>query len=138
VFGQEELSASYTVDGAGKISIPLIPAISARGLTTDQLERAISGELEMGVVISPSVSVQIEAFRPFFILGEVRRPGQYPYVHGMTVLTAVAIAGGFTPRAEKDHVSITRTGPDSAVEAEAERHTLVRPGDAIFVHERYF
>jgi polysaccharide export outer membrane protein len=138
VFGQEELSASYTVDGAGKISIPLIPAISARGLTTDQLEQAVSGELEMGVVISPSVSVQIEAFRPFFILGEVRRPGQYPYVHGMTVLTAVAIAGGFTPRAEKDHVSITRTGLDSAVEAAAERHTLVRPGDAIFVHERYF
>jgi polysaccharide export outer membrane protein len=138
VFGQAELTGSYTVDGSGMISMPLIPAVRARGLTTAELEEAIGAELRRGVVRNPSVSVQIEAFRPFFILGEVREPGSYPYVHGMTVLTAVAIAGGFTERAQKSYVSITRTVDDSAVEARAERHTLVRPGDVIFVLERYF
>ena len=138
VFGQEELSGSYTVNGAGMISIPLIPAVNARGFTTAQLEQTIGGELEKGTLISPSVSVQIENFRPFFILGEVRNPGNYPYVHGMTTLTTVAIAGGFTPRAQKGYVSITRTVEDRAVEGRAERNELVRPGDVIFVHERFF
>ena len=138
VFGQEELTGSYAVDGAGMISVPLLPPVGVRGLTTAQLEKKISDELEKGVVISPSVSVQVETFRPFFILGEVRRPGRYPYVHGMSVLTAVAIAGGFTPRAEQDRMSITRSVGDSAREARVERHTRVEPGDVIFVHERFF
>jgi polysaccharide export outer membrane protein len=138
VFGQAELSGSYAVDGAGMISIPLIPAVNARGRTPAELEEQIITELSKGVLRSPSVSVQIESFRPFFILGEVRQPGQYPYVHGMTVLTAVAIAGGFTYRAQKEYVSITRTIGDSAVEARAERDTLIRPGDVIYVLERFF
>jgi len=138
VFGQADLTGSYTVDGAGMISMPLIPAVEARGHTPAELGEAISAELKRGVVRSPSVSVQIEAFRPFFILGQVRRPGQYPYVHGMTVLTAVAIAGGFTARAREKYVSITRTSGDSAVEARAERSTLIRPGDVIYVLERFF
>jgi polysaccharide export outer membrane protein len=138
VFGQQELTGSYTVDGSGMISMPLIPTVLARGLTTEELEGAIAAELGRGVVRNPSVTVQIEAFRPFFILGEVRKPGNYPYVHGMTVLTAVAIAGGFTERAQKSYVSITRTIDDEAVEARAERNTLVRPGDVIYVLERYF
>ena len=141
VFGQENLSGSYSVDGVGRISMPLIPAVNARGLTTAQLEQAIARELEKDILISPRVSVQIEAFRPFFILGEVQNPGHYPYVHGMTVLTAVAIAGGFTPRAQKGYVSITRRlgyRGVAAVEGRAERSRLVRPGDVIFVHERFF
>jgi polysaccharide export outer membrane protein len=138
VFGQEELTGKYTVDGAGKISMPLIPMVQARGFTTAELEQEVTRELKNGVVIAPSVSVQIEAFRPFFILGEVRRPGHYPYVHGMTVLTAVAIAGGFSPRAQEDYVSITRTIGESAVEARAKRQALVRPGDVIYVRERFF
>ena len=138
VFGQDELSGSYTVDGTGMISMPLIPAVNARGFTTAQLEQVIARELAKGIVIRPSVSVQIENFRPFFILGEVRNPGHYPYVHGMTVLTAVAIAGGFTPRAQKDYVSITRSVGGPAVEGRAERSAFVLPGDVIFVHERFF
>lgn len=138
VFGQESLSGSYTVDGAGRISMPLIHAVDARGSTTAELQQAIGAELEKGILINPSVSVQIESFRPFFILGEVRSPGNYPYVHGMTVLTAVAIAGGFTPRAQKGHVSITRTVGEQVVEGRAEPSRLVRPGDVIYVHERFF
>jgi polysaccharide export outer membrane protein len=138
VFGQEELSGRYTVDGAGMISMPLIPAVKARGSTTAQLEQVIGRELEKDIVIRPNVTVQIENFRPFFILGEVHNPGNYPYVHGMTVLTAVAIAGGFTPRAQKDYVSITRNVEGAAVEGRAERSTFVLPGDVIFVHERFF
>jgi len=138
VFGEAELTGSYTVDGSGMISMPLIPAIEARGLTTGELEEVIIAEFQRGVVRNPSVSAQIEALRPFFILGEVRQPGSYPYVHGMTVLTAVAIAGGFTARAQKDYMSVTRTKGDSALEAHAERNALVRPGDVIFVLERFF
>ena len=138
VFGQADLTGSYTVDGAGMISMPLVKDIAARGLTPAGLERAIIAELRKGVVRSPSVSAQIEAFRPFFILGEVKNPGQYPYVHGMTILTAVAIAGGFTYRAQRKYVSITRTVGNEAVEARAERNTLIRPGDVIYVHERFF
>lgn len=138
VFGQEELTGSYVVDGAGAISVPLIPPVDVRGLTTVQLEQKIGEYLKKGVVISPSVSVQIEILRPFFILGEVRRPGQYPYVHEMTVLTAVAIAGGFTPRADENGISITRSSGDTAIEARVERHTRVQPGDVVFVHERFF
>ena len=138
VFGQEELTGAYTVDGAGTISMPLVRTLDARGFTTAQLEQAIVKKLEQGILKSPSVSVQIESFRPFFILGEVRNPGSYPYVHGMTVLTAVAIGGGFAPRAQKGYVSITRMVGDRAVEGRAERSTLIRPGDVIFVHERFF
>jgi polysaccharide export outer membrane protein len=138
VFGLADLTGSYTVDGSGMISMPLIPDVLARGLTTAELEVAISKQLKKGVVRNPSVSAQVETFRPFFILGEVRRPGQYPYVHGMTVLTAVAIAGGFSDRAQKKYMSITRTVGDSAIEARVERNALVRPGDVIFVPERFF
>ena len=138
VFGQEELSGTYTVDGTGMISMPLLRTMTARGSTTAQLELAITERLEKGILRSPSVSVQIESFRPFFILGQVRNPGNYPYVHRMTVLTAVAVGGGFTPRAEQGYVSITRTVGDRPVEGRAERSTLVYPGDVIFVHERFF
>jgi polysaccharide export outer membrane protein len=138
VFGQADLTGSYTVDAAGMISMPLILDIKARDRTPAELEDAISAELRNGVMKSPRVSAQIEALRPFFILGEVRNPGQYPYTHGMTVLTAVAIAGGFTYRAQKQYVSVTRTAGDEAVEARGERNSLVRPGDVIHVLERFF
>jgi protein involved in polysaccharide export with SLBB domain len=80
----------------------------------------------------------VAQFRPFFVLGEVRQPGQFPYVEGMTVLTAVAIAGGFTYRAETDHYTITRTVDGKTVEARGEKTTVVQPGDVILVNERYF
>jgi polysaccharide export outer membrane protein len=139
VFGQEDISGEYAVDGSGFISMPLINQVQARGRTVTELEKEIAQRLQSGnVLVNPSVSVQVATFRPFFILGEVRQPGQFPYVEGMTVLTAVAMAGGFTYRAEMDSYTLTRKVGEKAVEARAERNTVVQPGDVIFVRERYF
>ena len=138
VFGQDALSNNYTVDAAGQVTLPLVGAVEARGLTTAQLGNAIAGRLKSGFVRDPSVAVEIETYRPFFVLGEVTYPGQYPYVPNMTVENAIAIAGGFTPRATRDKVTITRK-----VQGAPARYTLplrdpLRPGDTIEVSERWF
>ncbi|MGH8589219.1 MAG: polysaccharide biosynthesis/export family protein [Gammaproteobacteria bacterium] len=139
VFGQEDISGEYAVDGSGFISIPLINQVQARGRTVTDLEKEIAQRLQLGnLLVNASISVQVAQFRPFFILGEVRQPGQFPYVEGMTVLTAVAIAGGFTYRAETDYYTITRTVEGKVVEARGEKTTVVQPGDVILVSERYF
>jgi polysaccharide export outer membrane protein len=109
VFGQDGLSNTYIVDATGKIYMPLIGAVPARGCTTAQLARVIADKLRNGFVREPHVAVEIEIYRPFFILGEVVAPGQYPYVPNMTVETAVAIAGGFTPRACRFDADISRS-----------------------------
>lgn len=138
VFGNEDLSGEYAVDGAGTISIPLLGAVNARGLTTRELETELQNQLGTELLVDPSVSVQVVAFRPFYILGEVRTPGQFPYVSEMTVLTAVALAGGYTYRAEKDYVKVTRKLGDEAVERRAAPNSFVQPGDVIYVYERLF
>ena len=102
VFGQDGLTNSFSVDGAGNISMPLIGTVRARGLTTAQLATSIDAHLRNGYLRDPHVSVEVEAFRPFFVLGEVGVPGQYPFVNGTTVQNAIAIAGGFGPRGYKD------------------------------------
>ncbi|MEM1139386.1 MAG: polysaccharide biosynthesis/export family protein [Pseudomonadota bacterium] len=137
VFGEERISNTYTVGDQGQISVPLIGEVTARGRTVNQLETAVEQELAKGIVVSPSVSVQIEEYRPFFILGEVERPGKYPYVEGMTVLSAVAVGGGFTFRAEKNAFEVTRTVDGQQGEFAADRDAVVLPGDVIFVRERY-
>ena len=104
VFGQDGLSNSYVVDASGYIAMPLIGTVLARGATTEQLSSRIAGKLSQGFIKEPHLAVEIEAYRPFFILGEVTQPGQYPYVADMTVETAVAIAGGFGPRAYRKTV----------------------------------
>jgi polysaccharide biosynthesis/export protein len=138
VFGQAAISNNYTVDAQGQISVPLVGAIEARGLTTAQLTNTIAGRLKSGFVRDPSVAVEIETYRPFFVLGEVTFPGQYPYVPNMTVENAIAIAGGFTPRAAKDKVTITRK-----IQGVPTRSTLplrypIRPGDTVEISERWF
>jgi polysaccharide export outer membrane protein len=138
VFGQPDLSGEFTVNDNGNISIPLLGPVQARGLSTADLESEVVTALSRDLLVNPSVSVEIQKFRPVFILGEVASPGQYDYTPGMTVLTAVTVAGGFTFRAVEDYVSITRRTGDAAVEGRAERETLVQPGDVIFVYERYF
>lgn len=138
VFGNEDLSREYTVDGAGAISIPLLGPVNARGLSARQLESDLETRLGTEILVDPSVSVQVVTFRPFYILGEVQRPGQFPYVNEMTVLTAVALAGGYTYRAEKDYVKVTRKIGDEAVEGRAEPNSFVQPGDVIYVYERLF
>ncbi|MPZ40980.1 MAG: polysaccharide export protein [Rhizobiales bacterium] len=140
VFGQEGLSNSYFVDAAGQVTIPLIGAVTARGLTTQQLARAVAAKLRAGFVREPHVAIEIETYRPFFILGEVIQPGQYPYVPNMTVETAVAIAGGFTPRAYRYDVKIDRPASGATVRSRASVPLLTRvmPGDTIVIKERWF
>jgi polysaccharide biosynthesis/export protein len=108
VFGQDALSNTYSVSGAGSVSMPLIADVPVYGMTTAQAERAIEARLRNGFLRDPHVSVEVDAYRPFFVLGEVTAAGQYPYVAGMTAETAVAIAGGYTPRANKYEVDLTR------------------------------
>jgi polysaccharide export outer membrane protein len=138
VFGQDTLSNTYAVDANGNVSMPLIGQVNARGLTSAQLSAAIAGRLKKDYVRDPSVAVEIETYRPFFILGEVAYPGQYPYVANMTVETAVAIAGGFTPRATKDKVTLTRKIDGVPARFALTRNHPVRPGDTITVGERWF
>ena len=138
VFGQDGLSNAYSVDASGHIAMPLIGSVLARGETTDQLSARVADRLRQGFIRDPHVAVEIEAYRPFFILGEVTQPGQYPYVANMTVETAVAIAGGFGPRGFRKLVTINRIVGGRTYRFEAPVTTAVRPGDTINVQERWF
>ncbi|HYF56560.1 MAG TPA: polysaccharide biosynthesis/export family protein [Salinarimonas sp.] len=138
VFGQDNLSNIYAVDGSGRIVMPLIEAIPVAGMSTIQAARAIEGRLKGGYLREPKVTVEIETYRPFFILGEVTTSGQFPFVNGMTVQTAVAIAGGFTPRAARTYAEISRASSDGIVTAAVPITYPVRPGDTIVIKERWF
>jgi polysaccharide export outer membrane protein len=139
IFGQTQLTGLFTVNDRGNISVPLLGDVPAKGKTTDQLALTISTELEQRKILnSPSVSVEIAKYRPVFILGEVKTPGQYPYEPGMTALTLVAIAGGFTYRAQTGYVSVLRKEDGQVVEGRAPRGEEVHPGDVVTIFERYF
>jgi polysaccharide biosynthesis/export protein len=138
VFGQDGLTNSYAVDVSGNIDMPLIGAVAARGLTTDQLASHIADKLRNGFIREPHVAVEVEAYRPFFILGEVTQPGQYPYVANMTAETAVAIAGGFTPRAFRKSVTLNRNYNGRPMRIAVPLTFPLRPGDTINVQERWF
>ena len=138
VFGQDNLSRVYSVDASGSVSLPLIGPVRARGLTPFELSAEIAAELRRSYIKDPKVSVEIETYRPFFILGEVNKPGGYPYVNGMTAEAAVAIAEGYTERAKKRMVRLTRrfNGVNSTVMVPTDYP--VQPGDTIYVLERIF
>ncbi len=133
------MTNSYGVDASGSITMPLIGAVRARGLTAAELSAAIAARLRQGFIREPHVAIEVEAYRPFFILGEVSFPGQYPYVANMTVETAVAIAGGFSPRAQRSQVEISRpSASGQAIRRTVPVGTPVRPGDTVIVAERWF
>jgi polysaccharide export outer membrane protein len=138
IYGQEGLTNSYAIDAGGSITMPLIGAVPARGMTPAGLASHITGRLRNGYIREPSVAVEIEAYRPFFILGEVAAPGQYPYVPNMSVESAVAIAGGFSPRAKRDAVTLTHTDPRGSIRAVVPLGTPLGPGDTVLVGERWF
>jgi polysaccharide export outer membrane protein len=138
VFGQDGISNSYIVDAGGNISLPLVGIIPARGYSTQQLSAMIAERLKQGYVREPHVSVEVEAYRPFFILGEVTNPGQYPYVANMTAETAIAIAGGFAPRASKSKVELTRNAAGQQMHGDVPLGFALRPGDTVVVKERWF
>ena len=138
VFGQDNLTNSYSVESAGFVSVPLIGRVQAQGLTTSMLERSIEARLRQGFLREPSVSVEVEAYRPFFALGEVNIAGQYPYINGMTAQKAIAVAGGFTPRAFQSQVDVTRMVGDRTVTFSAPLSFPISPGDTVTAEERFF
>lgn len=138
VYGQEGLTNTYAIDAGGSITLPLIGPVPARGRTPAGLAAEISAKLRAGFIRDPSVAVEIEAYRPFFILGEVAAPGQYPYVPNMTVESAVAIAGGFSPRARRDRVTVTHTDGSGTARYVVPPGTALSPGDTVLVGERWF
>jgi polysaccharide biosynthesis/export protein len=138
VFGQDSLSNTYDVDGSGNISMPLIGLVKAAGLSTAALEQAIEDRLRNGFLREPRASVEVEAYRPFFVLGEVTTAGQYPFINGMTVENAVAVAGGFTPRAYKGSAELTRVINGVPVVVTVPMTQPMLPGDTVTIRERFF
>lgn len=138
VYGQEGLTNTYAIDAAGSITMPLIGTVPARGRTPAGLAAEIAAKLRGGYIRDPSVAVEVDAYRPFFILGEVAAPGQYPYVPNLTVESAVAIAGGFSPRARRDSVTVTHTDRSGSERFVVPLGTPLGPGDTVFVGERWF
>lgn len=138
VFGHEDLSGEFEVKGSGHVSLPLIREVSAQGLTLRQFEQAVTDALKPDFLINPRVSVDVLNYRPFYIIGEVKRPGSYSYVNGMTVINAIALSGGYTYRARENEVLITRARDDTNKQEPADHQTVVLPGDVIEVPERFW
>jgi protein involved in polysaccharide export with SLBB domain len=136
VFGEDDLSGEFEVDGSGRVSMPLIGAAQSGGLTVRELEARLSDRLRE-YLVAPKLAIEVLNYRPFYILGEVESPGSYPYRAGMTVLNAVVMAGGYTYRADEEDITIQRGG--SATDAAAATpEAEVLPGDVIRVEERFF
>lgn len=139
VFGEDKLNGEYAVSDSGTIAFPLIGTVQAKGQTTDQVAAAINTKLADGFLSNPKTSVEVINYRPFYILGEVSHPGVFPYAAGLTVEQAVATAGGFTYRANKRTLFITRGGQKGEHSVQLDGQTIfVMPGDTIRVGERYF
>lgn len=137
VFRHEDLSGEFALDGAGNFAMPLVGTIEAYGLTTRELEKRLAQRLGDGFLVDPQVSIEVLNYRPFYILGEVNKPGQYEYVNGMTVLQAVTIAGGFTYRAYQEAVQLKRGGANQEGVPVGPTQKVL-PGDVIVVEERFF
>ena len=137
VFRHEDLSGEFEVDGSGSFAMPLIGQVDAAGLSTQQLQERIAERLRDGYLVDPQISIEVLNYRPFFILGEVNQPGQYPYASGMSVINAVALAGGFTFRARENAIAVQRGG-SGAPQVVVTADTPILPGDIIRVPERFF
>ena len=138
VYEQPALTNLYEVSQSGEIAMPLIDEVPARGRTTDQVAATIAARLGSAYLVDPDVSVEVAEYRPFFALGEVGQPGQYSYVPGMTVETAIATAGGYTDRANMRTVRVSRTLEGAVHESLVPVTAPIQPGDTIYVYERLF
>lgn len=139
VFGQEKLTGEFVLDGTGTLAFPLIGPVPANGVTSKELERTIAAKLDPDFVHNPSVSVEVVTRRPFFVVGEVQKPGSYPHTSQLNILTAVATAGGYTYRARHDLYYLKRIDRDGNLyRVRATAATIVRPGDVVEVKERSF
>jgi protein involved in polysaccharide export with SLBB domain len=139
VFGQPTLTGEYTLDGNGVLAFPLIGNVPANGVTTSQLQQAIAAKLKPDYMVNPNVSAEVITRRPFYVIGEVQKPGNYAYVSDMTAVNAIAMAGGFTRRARKNDFYIRRLDKDGkVVRIEANVGTVLQAGDTLEVRERLF
>ena len=138
VFGQPSLTGEFVLDGNGVLAFPLIGNVDARGMTPSQLQQAIAQKLDQDWIKNPSVSVEVSTRRPFYVVGEVQKPGSYPYVTDMNVLNAIATAGGETYRAYMHEFWIKRKQSNRIVRVEANQESTLQPGDTVIVRERYF
>lgn len=138
VFGEKDLTGDFDVNDQGVVALPLIGPVKIAGKTISEAEALITGAYGKDYLINPRVNVEVLNYRPFFILGEVQKPGSYPFVNGMTVVNAVALAGGYTPRANRSKTFIRRGSKPGAGEQEVSEDTVVLPGDVIRIPERFF
>ncbi len=138
VYGEDDLGGEFDVDSSGLVRLPMIGPTQAGGLTVRDFEAAVAARLADGYLRDPRVSAEVTTYRPFYIIGEVNKPGEYAYVNGMNVVTAVALAGGFTYRADDSDVYIRRNGSRAEVEVPANEKTVINPGDIIRISERFF
>ena len=138
VFGEDALSGEFLISGAGKVSLPLVGEVQAAGLTVRQFQDEVQNALKEGYLKDPHVSAEVLTFRPYYILGEVMTPGRYPFTDRLTVINAVAAAGGFTYRAKSNRVFIKRIGEHIEREYDLKGNTPVMPGDTIRIPERLF
>jgi polysaccharide export outer membrane protein len=138
IYNQQSLSTDYKVGDNGMISMPLLGDIKAADLTVTELQKALYDGFSNGIFVNPGVSVEVSQYRPLFVTGEVAKPGQYAYTPGLNVLGAIAVAGGFTVRADKEHMAMIRRQTGSSVEWSVNSLTEVRPGDVIVVREHFF
>jgi len=139
VFGQPTLTGEFTLDGNGVLAFPLIGNVNAQGMTTGQLQQTIASRLDPDYLRNPSVSAEVITRRPFYVIGEVQKPGNYPYVTDMTALQAVAMAGGYTYRARQNNLYLKRLDANGRlVRVAATPETKIRPGDTVEIKERYF
>ncbi len=137
--GEDQLSGDFHVSDAGTIALPMIGTVNAANMTPVALSDEIAQEAKSRQILNdPSVSVEVTNYRPIFVLGEVNKPGQYPYQPGMTVLTAVSVAGGFTYRAVEGYASVVRSQGTHSVEGKVERQSFLKPGDVLTIYERHF
>ncbi len=139
VFGQPTLTGEYTLDGNGVLAFPLIGNVPANGSTTTELQQKIAAKLQPEYLVNPNVSAEVVNRRPFYVVGEVQKPGNYPYVSDITAVNAIAMAGGFTRRARKNDFYIRRLDKDGKmVRIEANSGTILQAGDTLEVRERMF
>lgn len=138
VFGEDNLSGEFVVDSTGTVSMPLIGQVTALGQTTREFQSSVETKLNDGYLRNPQVSVEVLNFRPYYILGEVNTAGEYPYSNGLTVLNAIATAGGFSYRANKKYVFIKRADEATEVRYPLTVTTPVQPGDTVRIGERLF
>jgi len=138
VYGEKDLSGDFDVNDQGEVTLPLIGAVRIAGRSVGDAETLITSAYGKNYLVNPHVNLQVMNYRPFFILGEVKNPGSYPYVNGMTVVNAVALAGGYTPRANPKNIEVKRGAGKGGGDTQVSEDAGVLPGDIIRVPERFF